>query len=281
MNILFPTDYSDNACNAFQFACYLAEKFNANIEILHVYPMLVIDNNLTMNGLSNQLEQLKQSQMERVKKFVEDFKVHASKLPIDKINIRYQVLSGDTVVEICNYSNQNQFDLIVMGTKGATNSEDLKMGTVTSNIIAKSKVPVLAIPAEAVYQDIQKIALAEDFEKADTEPIELIKQIAKLFNAYLSVLHISEVKDNINQVRTQNYYKIKHQNVRDLANVSFDVVNGRDKVLALDQFIEDENVDLLAMVSRNPKTAQTESLLGQMVLHADIPILAFPNQEAV
>ena len=273
MKILFPTDYSPNACNAFEFACYLAEKMNAELTLLHVYPLPLIGGQVNFNPA-----QAEESNVKRLEQFVEDYKIHATVLPIDKVSMNYKAIDGDTVETIYNRALDGNYDLVIMGTKGATSSADVNLGSVTSNVIKNIKTPVLAIPATAKYHEIEKIAMAEDFDSADREPIKMVKDIVNLFDASLSVLHISEVKDNINNLRTKNYYTIKHQYVRDLNKVDFDVVHGDDKVLALDEFMEQEKVDLLVMVKRNNANETKEKgLINEMALHTAVPLLAFPD----
>ena len=273
MKILFPTDYSPNACNAFEFACYLAEKMKAELTLLHVYPLPLIGGQSNFNPA-----QAEEYNEKRLKQFVQDYKMHLTILPIDKISIAYKAVHGDTVETIHNRALEGKYDLVIMGTKGETSNADISLGSITSNVIKNIEIPVLAIPATAKYHNIEKVALAEDFDEVDKKPIKMVKEIVNLFDASLSVLHIAEVKDNINNLRTRNYYTIKHQYVRDLDNVNFDLVHGDDKVLALDEFMKQEKVDLLVMVKRNDTNEnKKKGLINEMALHTTVPLLAFPD----
>lgn len=283
MNILFPTDYSENACNAFQYACYLAEKMNATLTLFHVYQLPVLDSNLPMTTSTHRLEEVRVAQLNKLRDFVNNFKTHATVLPLDKIELKYEVNTGDFLRSIVQMKQQNDFSFIVMGTKGATNSTVAEFGSNTTSVIEKSSIPVLAIPSEATYKGFENIALAEDFDNSDKDAISFIKKIKELFGAHLSVLHIAEVEDNANPVRKQNYNEIKYRSIRAVPDSEISIIHGFDKVVALDEFIEENKVNLLAMVVRNQdeeedRTAK-KSLVKEMVLHANVPLIVFPRND--
>ncbi len=280
MKILFPTDYSKNACNAFQFACYLAEKMDASITLLHTYQIPITRTQVPAATMAHSIQELKHTQQKKLKDFVEDFKIHATTLPLDQIAMNYESETGELLEVIKDLAIEEDFDMIIMGTKGATNSKEAQFGSNTSKIIDNVSIPVLAVPAEANYQGFSKVALAEDFDDNDTEPIEFIKNIKKLFGAHLSIVHIAEVEDNSNPTRMRNYNDIKHRSIRTLPDTDIEIIHGFDKVLALDDFMEEQKVDLLAMVGRDRSEEdfpQPKRLINEMVLHTQTPLIVFPK----
>jgi len=280
MKILFPTDYSKNSRNAFRFACYVAEKMKARITLLHTYQIPILKNSVPAAMMAHNIQQQKHVQQKKLKGFVEDFKTHATVLPIDQIELDYLIESGDLQEVIADLSNEQDFDLIIMGTKGATNSEEAKFGSNTSKIIEKVSIPVLAIPSEANYQGFKNVAFTEDFEEKDTEPLNFIKNLKTLFGAHLSIVHIREVEDNSNPTRMQNYNDIKYRSIRTLPDTDIDIIHGLDKVLALDEFMKEQKTDLLAMVGRvqnQENTNKSKRLITEMVLHTQTPLIVFPK----
>jgi len=279
MNILFPTDYSDNACNAFQYACYLAEKMKATLTLVHVYQIPILNNNLPANSLTHQREEIRIKQLNKLQDFIKDFEVHATALPLDTVTFTYKVATGNAVEGIKTVCKEANFDLIIMGTKGATNSTKESFGSNTSQLIEEVNIPVLAIPNKATYQKLENIAFAEDFEEQDKRPLHFIKKIKSLFGAHLSIMHISEVEDNANSTRKQNYNHIKHQSIRGLPDSDIVIVHGFDKVLALEEFVQEKEIDLLGMVSRNSEAkASQNSLVKKVVLRIQVPLIVFPNK---
>ncbi len=277
MKILFPTDFSKNACNAFQFACHLAKKFKAEICVFHSYQAPIMETNITMDQLTHSLKQVEVAQLNKTKEFVNDFNVRATALPLDQIKFDFQVMNGDVVENIVQISNNQNFDLIIMGTQGEGNSETKKMGSITSYIIETNTIPVLAVPENANYQKLEKIAFTEDFDSDDNTALKMVKDISKLFNSHLAIVHIAETKDNFNHLRSKNHYNIKYQEMRELKEqASIEILHGHDKVNTLDEFIEEEKIDLLAMVRRN-SLANSNGLIHKMLMHTDTPLLVFPK----
>ena len=53
---------------------------------------------------------------------------------------------GDPATEILDYAAKHKVDLIVMGSRGRTDFSRLVMGSISSKVLAASKVPVLLVP---------------------------------------------------------------------------------------------------------------------------------------
>lgn len=57
-----------------------------------------------------------------------------------------QVLEGDAVEEILNYSKEVRGDLVVVATHGHTAIGSVLMGSVSSGLVRKAKFPILVVP---------------------------------------------------------------------------------------------------------------------------------------
>lgn len=58
----------------------------------------------------------------------------------------YSIRRGDAAVEIVNYANENEIDLIVMGGKGRSAIADILLGSVASKVLHTATCPVVHIP---------------------------------------------------------------------------------------------------------------------------------------
>lgn len=275
MNILFPTDYSDNARNAFQFACNLAQKMDASITMMHAFNLPLIENAKTMDQLAHSITEVKVGQMDRLKKFISDFEVHATQLPIQSLEFDFLIEEGEANEAILTVINKGSFDLVIMGTKGISNIQSTQMGTITSTVIQQSAVPVLAIPANAQYRTIEKIMIAEDYDSSDEPALEMVKKLSQLFDAEINIVHLAEAKDYANNERKSNFNKIKQHIMRKIPKVAFKVLHGHNMVDTLENYLQEESMDLMFMVVRKQQNASTQSLVNQMVLNTSIPLLAF------
>lgn len=67
--------------------------------------------------------------------------------PVDRIGIAVSV--GEAAQEILAQAIDCQADLIVMGTQGLEGTRRLVFGSTTEKVLRESRVPVLAVPADA------------------------------------------------------------------------------------------------------------------------------------
>ncbi len=71
--------------------------------------------------------------------------------------------------EVKLLAKEKNADIIVMGMKGAGGLDKI-IGSTTTNVIRKVKVPVLVIPEKATYQAIQHITYAYDLNDPSGRP---------------------------------------------------------------------------------------------------------------
>ena len=70
----------------------------------------------------------------------------------------YSVVDYDNFIDGINQiCSAKSIDLIIMGTKGATGAERVLFGSNTVRVMQRCHTPVLAIPENCKYQDIDKI----------------------------------------------------------------------------------------------------------------------------
>ena len=93
---------------------------------------------------------------------------------------------GNLIPSLRKIIEDEQPNLIVMGTKGADGLKRILIGSNTVNVIANTKVPVLVIPEVArfenfLHSDKKEIVLATDLELLENkEALDVLKKIALL-----------------------------------------------------------------------------------------------------
>ena len=122
--ILVPTDFSDNATKAINYAVAIAEKANAEIILLNVTTLLDSTfssrkalikeyNNIRVEGIREQLKELQQS-------------IAANNA---KVKLTTKLYEGEVQDSILQCATDENADLIIMGTQGASGLK--KMQTIT------------------------------------------------------------------------------------------------------------------------------------------------------
>jgi universal stress protein A len=130
--ILCPIDFSDFNKSANAYASMLAKSTGAEIVYLHVFlPDVPFGSYAYVDP--EQDEKLDLKQLKTIQPTVPGVKVS------------YVVECGPAKDRIVEYANENDIDLIVMGTHGRTGLGRLLMGSVAEAVVRKAECPVLAL----------------------------------------------------------------------------------------------------------------------------------------
>lgn len=133
--ILVPTDFSEYSAEAMKYACALAEKFDAELHLLHVLEMHVSSTPVFAGGLA--LSPHVQESREAAEKSL----LHIAS---GRQAIRATVV-GPPFLEILRYARDHQIDLIVMGTHGRSGLAHVLLGSVAERVVRKSFCPVMTV----------------------------------------------------------------------------------------------------------------------------------------
>ncbi len=151
--ILYATDLSKNSAHAYQYAANLAEKYGAQIHIIHILEKIpanaksMLEIYLT-DDLKKSMENRNEEVIEKIKKRVDIF---CNKFQRDNPQCTLRVASIDVyegypVEEILKKSSELNCDIIIMGTHGKGFIMHAFLGSVAEKIFRNSKKPVLGIP---------------------------------------------------------------------------------------------------------------------------------------
>lgn len=137
--ILCPVDFSQFTQDVINYALDLAEKYGAELHVMHVVPNMTYftpyESFLTPENLVA-IEKNIQDEVE--KKFTKLLK-H------DTVPTRKAIRTGVPFVEIIDYAKTESIDLIVMGTHGHSAIEHILIGNVAEKVVRKSPCPVMTI----------------------------------------------------------------------------------------------------------------------------------------
>jgi nucleotide-binding universal stress UspA family protein len=152
--ILYATDLSKNSTYAYQYAMNMAEKYNAEIVILHVIEPIPPMVKHYVKGFVDEIhweEKIKYEQemaIERIKKRLEDFCKQKTQDASQCLELASTILvrPGHPVEEILKAADEEQCSLIVLGTHGKGFLKQTFLGSVARSILDRAKKPVFIIP---------------------------------------------------------------------------------------------------------------------------------------
>ena len=146
-NILFCTDFSEDANIAFLHALDLAKKYNAKLHLIHVphssyaYCRHIVDEHVPEGAaggeafFTEEIEKAAESALkEEYKKKLGDFEDYL-----------YIIRSGSPDIEIIRYAKKNDIDVIVMGTLGKSEQDRIVHGSTVANVSKYAHCHVIAI----------------------------------------------------------------------------------------------------------------------------------------
>lgn len=145
--VLAPTDFSDNSLPAVRYAAELAEKFGAELVLLHIVQDLALvlpDAVMPTPVMAPDLGELTGSARASLAKLAAD-------LNLDRLNPRVEVRVGTPVTVIEEAARDLKADLICVGTHGRTGLAHLLLGSVAERVVRHAPCPVLVVrPIAAV-----------------------------------------------------------------------------------------------------------------------------------
>ncbi len=141
--IAFCTDFSENADQAFDMAFDLTQKYQAQLLLIHVVPPLVFPSPVMEDFISEQASlQFSEDAIQRAMEQID--KNYIGKMG-DYKNSLVRVLSGHPASEILNFVDQENVDLVVMGTHGFTGLAHFFLGSTAEKVVRRADCSVLTV----------------------------------------------------------------------------------------------------------------------------------------
>ena len=135
-HILLPTDGSEGMATVVDHARQLAEVHGATLHVLFVANTTALSDlplESSWEGVSSALR--KQGQQA----------TDAALEQIGDVATETAVVDGSPSKEIVNYAEQNDCDVIVMGTHGRSGVDRLLLGSVAGRVVRSAPVPVMTV----------------------------------------------------------------------------------------------------------------------------------------
>lgn len=270
-HILVPTDFSNCALNALDYALKFAKHINpqAEITILNAYtiPLAYADFNIAYDVGESE---------DDIKKFISsEFDKIEGKLPLLK-EFEYETVKTENYVKdaVEEYCLENDVDLIIMGTKGASGVDEVILGTNAHRIIKAELAPVLVIPEDAKYEDVNNIALSSDYKGIMAELLGPVKAIRQAYASEIHLIHVS-TEPMLDKEKAEEAKNLE-LHLKGLPHQYHFMVN-KNVEEGIDEFAEKNKIDLLVVLPR--KKGLFESLFGKsesksLIFHTKVPLLA-------
>lgn len=274
--ILFPTDFSPTAENAFLYALALAKATKAHLTLIHVYELPELGRALK-NTTREVYELMEMESLETFKKSVNQLHKVAEDHNMGDIDFDQAMVEGEAIYKIAKAATEIEADFIVMGTKGATGLKEVFLGSVTTGVMQEAKIPVLSIPEDSHYADkISRVAYLTNYKAEELLAFEKTCSFAQLFKASVDCVHFSLGEENEDGGQMNKW---KESTTNQDVKVDFIVENGTDIESALVSYTNARKIDVLAVQPRKKNIFTrlfSKSVSKQIAHHINLPLLSLP-----
>jgi nucleotide-binding universal stress UspA family protein len=139
--ILYPTDFSDIAAKALEYIKKLKDSGTQEVIVLHVIDERGSDSLFRLLG-ENDFQAYKKTRREETENLLKGV---AQQLTQAGLKVRIRIEAGIPVREILRVENEEDISVIVIGSHGVSNLQEILLGSVSEKVVRKSKKPVLVI----------------------------------------------------------------------------------------------------------------------------------------
>lgn len=265
MKILVPTDFSDNANNALTFAKHLS-KSQGNTHITLLFAFYAVYDFASNAALI--VDSIESDAKKAMKKAVE--------LALDEgLQIDYQIVQGTVSSAVTMKAYREDYDLIIMGTQGASGIQKTLFGSNTGHVIKESQVPVVAVPSGAKWENISKIVVGTELDHSENKFYQKLLTITENMHLPYDFIHV----DPDNNKETQSNFKILENYLNERSpNVIFKthIVKADSVLSGIENSLKDNIGAMLVMFYKKKTFFEylfSESDSVRMSYHTHLPLL--------
>lgn len=270
--ILFPTDFSEVATNAFVHALEFAKKMQGELVLLHSFELPIYDNQYFPENYNVLFDSLQLSEFDMFKEEITKLRKIAEELKLDKIKMSHRLMDGNLIFNIKRAIKEDEIKFVIMGTSGVSGWEEFFLGTNTGSVISTINVPVLCVPLEAKFKKIETIGFTTRYREKDQKALKDVLKIAKKMEAKVRCLYVKTSNSDVSEET------IKHWETEFAGEpVKFSVIPSDDVKETILDFVLFKDIDMLAMLTykRNFFVELFKPSLTQKIAnHSSVPILA-------
>ena len=273
--ILVPTDFSPCAEIALAYAVEIAKRAKAEIILLHAADLLVN----RFEDRRAMIEEYNQS----ITKDVED-QLQAAKNSIEQkeqVPVQINIYDGALTDSLQKAVEQNQIDLVVMGTHGASGLKKMIIGSNTAATIRQVTITVLTIPEGYNGHTLKQVLLAVKSAEEDLNSLAPAFQLADLFGARVRLAIFSsegaDAVDFMDDRRAIVNVQTRLQETFNKTGLKVEHLSGTNFQPTLQEFIDRNHIDLLVMITHKRGRIEglfNRSMTREMAYHTTIPLLS-------
>lgn len=285
-NILVLTDFSIRAEYAAEYAAHLAVKNQANLILCNIMEITssfatgievnwpIADHLILKNESILDLKELEKKLNQVISISNEGF------IPKISIIADFGFLADVTEKIIAEKS----IDLVVLGSHKSSGLARFIFGSHTHSLLDKLKCPILLIPEGLKFKGLKTIVYATDLTFNCNKVIKYLSNLAKPFDAEISINHISPLGIPVTESEQSIGVSIQKELEQDHSPVSYHTIKGDNVKKSLLELSGSGKVDIVALVHKRYDFFEHlfhSSISKQMADNGKIPLLIMPHSYSI
>jgi nucleotide-binding universal stress UspA family protein len=243
--ILVPTDFSVQAQIAIDLAGQIAKKTGATIKLVHVYeyPIATAYTTLDVGGPDPVEGELAREMVDKSKKQLEE---EVKKLSEAGISVEQELKMGNPFINLSEELKDEDMDLVVMGSKGATGLEETLIGSNTEKVVRYARCPVISVKQPVSITTIKNIVFAANYKEMDEKLLAALEKLQSLFGATIHFVRIN----TLNNFEPDSYTKrrmkewVRNNKFDDFTLRIYNDIEEEDGII---HYAEEIHADMLAL----------------------------------
>ncbi|EFI34926.1 UspA domain protein [Desulfonatronospira thiodismutans ASO3-1] len=137
--ILCAVDFSDMSSKVADYAQTIAKSMNSSVKVVYIAPSLsqYVGFHVPPTSIENFVGEIVSGAEKTMDIFIQE--------NFSEVDATGQVLTGYAAEEILKYADQEDMDMIIMGTHGRKGIDRVLFGSVAEKIVKSAPIPVLTI----------------------------------------------------------------------------------------------------------------------------------------
>jgi nucleotide-binding universal stress UspA family protein len=273
--ILIPTDFSKASIIALEAGIALASRVGASITLLHVIEESTPESySIVGQGHPSDSEQTHFT-MELIRKSRHQLERLVTDPRFNQVEINGELRIGNPYHGIRTIIAEHSPDLVVMGTRGHSELEEMIIGSNTERVVRHMSCPVLTLHRKPVNAEFKDIVYATCMSEDEEDFVQVIKPIQKIYNSTIHIVRINTPADFQRDRSVINYME-KFAKKLGLKNFTLNVFNDLTAEEGIIYFADQIKADLICMATHG-RTGFAHVLAGSIaedvVNHSRRPVL--------
>ena len=270
--VICPIDFSDLSLAALHYAVEITDLLGGHLVIVHSIHLPSLEGRVPMSEVM----------LEKTKKEAENKLIEITEHTTTKFkrrgsfaSVEYQLFEGLLVDVLVRINKNENPDMFVMGTLGASGLGDYLLGSNTSRVVKKVDCPVLLVPFDNTYNRINKIVFGTALSEDEIPALEYLIGYAEKTNAAIKVVHVGNPNSKIVANRFEEHKQMINKKLKNNQLV-FDLEYHKDEFEGLNKYLKRNKADVLAIHNRRRNFVSKlfdDSVTDDLVFHSDLPVL--------